>query len=65
MIDRAPLGMMQGRLSPIKGGKIQTFPWQNWIDKKEKKQTYLQILLYRCHWTSQKFRETKSKTQRD
>lgn len=29
-MDRASLGMMQGRLSPIKGGKIQTFPWQNW-----------------------------------
>ena len=24
------LAMMQGRLSPIKGGRIQSFPWQNW-----------------------------------
>ena len=29
-MDVASLGMMQGRLSPIKGGKIQSFPWQNW-----------------------------------
>lgn len=24
------LAIMQGRLSPIKGGRIQSFPWQNW-----------------------------------
>ena len=24
------LGVMQGRLSPIINGKIQSFPWQNW-----------------------------------
>ena len=24
------LGVMQGRLSPILNGKIQSFPWQNW-----------------------------------
>ena len=25
-----PVGVMQGRLSPIKGDRIQSFPWQNW-----------------------------------
>jgi L-ribulose-5-phosphate 3-epimerase len=24
------IGFMQGRLSPIEGGKIQSFPWDNW-----------------------------------
>ena len=24
------IGFMQGRLSPIINGKIQSFPWQNW-----------------------------------
>ena len=24
------VGFMQGRLSPIINGKIQSFPWQNW-----------------------------------
>ena len=27
------IGFMQGRLSPIQGKKIQSFPWKNW--KKE------------------------------
>ena len=24
------IGFMQGRLSPLIGGKIQSFPWDNW-----------------------------------
>ena len=24
------IGFIQGRLSPIVGGKIQAFPWNNW-----------------------------------
>lgn len=27
------LGFMQGRLSPLVGGRIQAFPWDNWVDE--------------------------------
>mgnify|MGYP003985756771 FL=1 len=29
------IGLMQGRLSPINGGKIQSFPWKNWLKEIE------------------------------
>src|SRR5258706_580927 len=27
------IGFMQGRLSPVIGGRIQTFPWSSWKDE--------------------------------
>ena len=27
---KAKIGFMQGRLSPLENGKIQSFPWNNW-----------------------------------
>ena len=29
-MENAPIGFMQGRLSPVVNGKIQEFPWDNW-----------------------------------
>jgi hexulose-6-phosphate isomerase len=30
LLDRPLVGFMQGRLSPIVGGRIQAFPWDDW-----------------------------------
>ena len=47
-MEPCALGMMQGRLSPIKGGKIQKFPWQNW--KKEPKIQF-DMGIFGTEWT--------------
>ena len=42
------IGIMQGRLSPIKNGKIQSFPWENWKKEiKDLKKMNIKIL----EWT--------------
>lgn len=35
MTSSSKLGFMQGRLSPLVGGRIQAFPWDTWADEFE------------------------------
>ena len=42
------IGFMQGRLSPLVNGRIQTFPWENWKDEFPLAQ---QINIHLMEWT--------------
>jgi hexulose-6-phosphate isomerase len=33
MVTDSMLGVMQGRLSPVRNGRIQSFPWETWEDE--------------------------------
>jgi L-ribulose-5-phosphate 3-epimerase len=33
MSDQSKIGFMQGRLSPLVGGRIQAFPWETWVEE--------------------------------
>ena len=42
------IGFMQGRLSPIRNGRIQSFPWETWRDEFE---AASRISIKRIEWT--------------
>ena len=42
------IGFMQGRLSPIRNGRIQSFPWETWEEEFE---TASQIQIRKMEWT--------------
>ena len=48
MSDRARIGFMQGRLSPLVGGRIQSFPWDTWQDEFAKAESHG---LHMMEWT--------------
>lgn len=35
LVNSNRIGFMQGRLSPIRNGRIQSFPWENWVEEFE------------------------------
>ena len=42
------IGFMQGRLSPIRNGRIQSFPWETWEEEFE---TASRIQIRKMEWT--------------
>jgi len=47
-MDSQKIGFMQGRLSPIRDGRIQSFPWNSWQDEFKIAPT---IFLKKIEWT--------------
>jgi L-ribulose-5-phosphate 3-epimerase len=59
---KSNLGIMQGRLTSIKGGKIQSFPWQNW---RQEFTDVKQLGLRKIEWTVDLWRFYKNPLIRD
>jgi L-ribulose-5-phosphate 3-epimerase len=47
-MDSQFIGFMQGRLSPIRNGRIQSFPWETWEEEFE---TASRIQIRKMEWT--------------
>ena len=56
------IAMMQGRVSPIKGGRIQSFPWQYW---KSEIVALKKLNLSKIEWTLDLWRFYKNPIIRD